>query len=303
MSRGNIQLLIVTVIWGINSIAVKDALGSFLPLQFNVVRLGLAAVLLLAVMTVTGKFELPSRRDWPMVMLAGFLGNTLYQFMYIKGIAMSSASNTSFVLATMPATTAVLSHLMGRQRMVLRMWAGVLLTVAGVAMIVLGSGGAPRLASGTPAGDLTTLGGTVGWCLCTIFAGDLTKRMSPTAYTAWTMVAGAVLMVPLSMGELAGGKWSGIPAASWLELVFSASFALVLSYILWNTGVKESGPASTAVFGNLAPVWTGFFGWLFLHEGWSRAKLLGAAVILCGVSLVRFGQSTPLAESRAEHAD
>ena len=288
MSRGNLELLLVSFIWGINGIAVKDALSGFLPLQFNVIRLGLAAVFLLGVLRASGKFEVPSRKDWPTIILAGFLGNTLYQYLFIKGIAMSSASNTSFVLATMPATTAVLSHFTGKQRMTAKMWGGVLLTTAGVGLIVAGgSGGLAGLKSGTLAGDLTTLSGTIGWCLCTIFAVDLTKRMSPTAFTAWTMVTGAALMIPLSIGELARADWSAASALNWTELVLSAALANCFSYILWNKGVKSSGPASTAVFSNLNPVWTGLFAWLILHERWTGLKFLGAAVILAGVTLVR----------------
>ena len=193
----------MSVIWGINGIAVKDALTGFSPLQFNVIRLSLAAALLLLALRASGKFEVPSRADWPKIILAGFLGNTLYQYLFIKGIALSSASNTSFVLATMPATTALLSHFTGRQKMTSQMWGGVGLTMVGVGLIVAGgSGGLAGLGGGSLAGDLTTLSGTIGWCVCTIMASDLTKRMSPMAFTAWTMSVGAVLMIPLSIGEI-----------------------------------------------------------------------------------------------------
>lgn len=63
--RGNLELLFVSFIWGINSIAVKDALGSFLPLQFNAVRLLVSAGLLLAILSRRAKLELPARKDWP----------------------------------------------------------------------------------------------------------------------------------------------------------------------------------------------------------------------------------------------
>ena len=296
--RANAELLFVSVVWGINAIAVKDALTGFLPLQFNVIRLSLAAVLLLVVLRAGGKFEVPSRGDWPAIVLAGFLGNTFYQYMFIKGIALSTASNTSFVLATMPATTALLSHFLGRQKLTARMWVGVLLTVAGVGAIVVGSNGGlaglvgRSLHGGTLAGDLMTLSGTVGWCLCTIYAADLTKRMSPTAFTAWTMVAGALLLVPLSVGDLVKADWAAATPRNWAELVLSGSIANGLCYVLWNRGVKHSGPASTAVFSNLNPVWTGVFAYLILHETWKWQKLLGAAVVLAGVSLVRFGQGS-----------
>lgn len=288
VSRGDIEMLLVTVIWGINQIAVKDALGYFLPLQFNVIRLGLAALLLLLTMRLRGQWEVPSRSDWPKIVFAGFLGNTLYQYLFIVGISKSTATNTSFVIATMPVTTALLSHLMGRQKMNTRMWTGVFLASVGVASVIGSAGQGPS--GGTLVGDLTTLAGTTGWCLCTIFAGDFTDRMSPASYTTWTMVAGAILLVPFSVGELARSSWDTIPLKSWFELAFSASFALVLCYILWNKGVMESGPAKTAIFNNLTPVWTALFGWMLMGDRWTWIKAIGALVALVGVYLVRLGQ-------------
>lgn len=298
MSRGDLEMILVTLIWGINAILVKDALGSFLPMQFNAIRLNLASLLLIGVMAVSGKMERPSRKDWPLVILAGFLGNTVYQVMFIKGIAMSTASNTSFVLATTPATTAVMSHLFGKQRMTRRMWTGVIMAVAGVLVITLsGQGqGASGLSPAT-AGDLITFMGTIAWCLHTIIASDMVKRMSPLAFTTWTMVPGALLLIPFSLRELGAGNWE-ISALNWFELVFSGSVAIVFSYILWNKGVKESGPAKTAVYQNLTPVWTGVFAWLLLREPWPPVKFLGALVILTGVSLVRLSKPEPVEAAR-----
>lgn len=171
------------------------------------------------------------------------------------------------------------------------MWSGVLLTLAGVTVMILASDGRLSLGSRTLTGDLTTLSGTVGFCLCTIFASDLTRRMSPLSYTTWTMVSGALLLLPLAAGELLTADWSAATALNWFELLFSASFALVLGYILWNTGVKESGPASTAVFGNLSPVWTAVFATVILGESWGAMRITGAAAVLAGVLLVRLGQA------------
>lgn len=301
MSRGNVELLIVTIIWAINSIAVKDALGEFLPLQFNVVRLGLSTIVLFLVMQLSGGIRWPSRKDWPRVLMAGFLGNTFYQYMFIKGISMSTASNTSFVLATMPATTAALSHFLGKQKLSARMWFGVFLTLIGAGLIITGgaaSGSAGSLSksvfsNGTSLGDLITLTGTAGWCVYTIMSLDLMKTLDPIGATAWTMFAGVVFLIPLSLAELGTGNWSHISFKAWSEMVFSAVFAIALSYIIWNRGVKDSGPARTAIFQNLTPIWTGVFGWLLLHETWNLTRFAGAAVILTGVSLVRFGAGAP----------
>lgn len=293
MLSGSCGLVLVTLIWGINSIAVKDALSNFLPLQFNLIRLTVATAILFAVLALSGPIRLPQRKDWALLVLAGFLGNTFYQYMFIRGLSLSTAGNTSFVLATMPATTALLSHFTGRQQMTARMWVGVALTVLGVSVIAASGPGASGLSSGPLAGDIVTLTGTLGWCLCTIIASDLMGRMSPLEFTAWTMLPGAVLMIPLAWREMVLGPWSRITTLNWAELLFSASFALVFSYIIWNKAIKDSGPAKTAVFGNLTPVWTGIFSYLLLGERWSLARVMGAVAILAGVTLVRSGHLLP----------
>lgn len=286
MSRSDLEMTLATFIWGLNAILVKDALGSFLPMQFNVVRLNFCSLLLIGILAFGGKMELPRGKDWPRVIWAGFLGNTIYQVAFIKGIALSSAGNTAFVLATMPATAAVMSHLMKTERLTGKMWAGVVIAFAGVMIITLaGQGGGEGLSPAT-LGDLITFTGTIAWCFHSIIAADVVKRLSPLAFTTWTMVPGALLLIPFSLRELGPGNWA-IGSRSWLELFFSGSVAIVLCYILWNRAVKESGPARTAVFHNLTPVWAGLFSWLFLGEPWTLVRFLGALAILGGVCLVR----------------
>jgi drug/metabolite transporter (DMT)-like permease len=290
LTKNDFELLLVTFIWAVNGIAVKDAVSKFLPLQFNVIRLGVAAATLFMIMIATGQFRVPSKKDWPLILLAGVLGNTFYQYLFIKGISMSTASNTSFVLATMPATTAVLSHFMGKQKLTRRMWLGVLLTLVGVTFIILGGsngGTSTGIVMDTMVGDLITLSGTAGWCLYTVLSADLVDRLDPIGATTWTMFAGVIFLMPLAWPELRSSTWSNIGILAWGELLFSAVFALAVSYILCNRGVKESGPAKTAVFGNLPPVWTGILGWLFLKEQWTVVKFIGAGIILLGVSMVR----------------
>ncbi len=293
MRRGDLEMFLVTFIWGINHIVVKNALDAFLPLQFNVIRLNFAGLLLFVVMVASRKLEWPSKKDWPRLIVAGFLGNTLYQVMFIKGIAMSTAANTSFVLATMPATTAVMSHFLGKQRMTRKMWLGVIMAVVGILVITLSSQ-EHGLDSFSPAttGDLITFVGTLAWCSHTIIAADLVTRISPLAFTTWTMIPGALLLVPFSVTELGAGNWNQ-DIAAWSELLFSGSIAIVFGYILWNKGVKESGPTKTAIFQNLSPIWTGIFGWFFLKEPWSLVKFFGAAIILAGVLLVRLSDLVP----------
>jgi drug/metabolite transporter (DMT)-like permease len=222
----------------------------------------------------------------------GFLGNTVYQIGFIKGLALSSAGNVSFVLATMPATTALLSHLLKVESLPWRAWAGLGVTLGGALLIVAsGSGGALSLGGATARGDLMVLAGTLGWCLYTIYSRRVIGRYTPLRLTAWTMVLGTIPLIVFALPEILAQDWTRPAAIHWASLAGSAMLALVFGYVVWNWGLSRIGTARTAIYGNIAPLWTGFFGWLLLGEVWAPARVAGAALILAGVAVVRGAKS------------
>lgn len=287
LSPVDLALLTVTVIWGFNNIAVKRALGSFLPLAFNALRFGIATILIFLLLRLSEKRIAVPRADLGVLLLAGFLGNTLYQVGFIKGLSLSSAGNVSFVLATMPATTALLAHLLGIDRLPWQGWAGILVTLGGAMVIVASAGGTFSLGGETVLGDMIVLGGTVGWAMYTILSRRLTGRYTPLQLASWTMGLGLLTLIPVCVPELLAQDWARPDRLDWLSLAGSAVFALVFSYVVWNWGLRQLGTARTAIYGNITPLWTGLFGWLLLDETWPPARILGGALILAGVAIVR----------------
>jgi drug/metabolite transporter (DMT)-like permease len=295
----DLALVGVTLVWGINNVALKRALTQFLPLSFNALRFVIATTLVFALLYMTERrIEVP-RGAMRELLVAGLLGNALYQVGFIKGLSLSTAGNVSFVLATMPATTALVGHLLGAELLPWRGWLGFGVTLAGCVLIILSGGGKLSFGGETMRGDLIVLGATLGWVFYTILSKRLLTRYSPLALTAWTMGLGTVGLVLLSVPDLLRQDWSRPDSVSWLALVGSASLALVFGYVAWNWGLRQIGTARTAIYGNLSPLWTGFFGWLLLGETWAPSRALGAAMILAGVATVR---SAGRLRSRAERA-
>jgi drug/metabolite transporter (DMT)-like permease len=288
LSGVDAALLAVTLIWGLNNVAVKDALQQFSPLSFNAIRFTCASLMAMGLLIATERRVAVPRSDLALLIGIGFLGNTIYQIGFIKGLALSSAGNVSFVLATMPATTALLSYLLRVEFLPWRAWAGLGTTLAGALLIIAsGGGGSLSLGGATARGDLMVLAGTLGWCLYTIYSRRLLDRYTPLRLTAWTMVLGTVPLVLISLPELAAQDWSAPTAVNWLSLVGSAALAIVFGYVAWNWGLSRIGTARTAVYGNITPLWTGLFGWLLLGETWAPARVAGGALILLGVAMVR----------------
>ena len=91
--------------------------------------------------------------------------------------------------------------------------------------------------------------------------------------------------------------WPKVRAVDWLEvsgltlglLIYSALFALCVSYTIWYVAVRRIGSARTSAYSNLIPVVAMASAVLFLGEPMEVRKVLGAAAVLAGVAFTRAG--------------
>jgi len=75
-----------------------------------------------------------------------------------------------------------------------------------------------------------------------------------------------------------------------VKLVYSAIFALCVSYTIWYAAVRRIGSARTAVYSNLLPIIAMATAFVWLHEPIGLATALGAAAVLAGVAIARMGR-------------
>lgn len=278
-------LSMMVVVWGVNFAIVKHALGRFDPLAFNALRFALASVLVFLVLRARGELGLPERRDLPRVIALGLLGNVIYQMCFILGLDRTRAGHAAVILALTPILTAFLSMLTGHERPGPRTWGGATLSIAGIALV---SGAAIRL-EGREAliGDAILVTACVAWAVYTVGARPIVRRYGSVRTTAWTLWIGAVGLVALGTPGMMGQDWGALDAGAWGGLVFSATFAITLAYLIWYRGVERIGNTRTAIFSNLTPVVALAASALMLQEAPSALALVGAALTLGGVMIVR----------------
>lgn len=279
-------LALMVTLWGVNFIVIKAALPVFnSPLSYNAVRFTLATLAIAGVAAVAG-----TRRP-PTVFLGrlafmGVIGNTAYQLAFIEGVAHTRAGNAALIMAAIPVETAVMSHLLGHERLRGRDGAGLLVATAGIATIVLGSGKALGF-GGTVAGDLLTFLSTILWSWYTVGTKPLADALGPIAATAWTMALGGLALVAICLPSALAQDWGAVTPAAWGAVVYSALGALVVAYLIWYRGVSRLGPARTALYSNFTPVVALLAAWPLLGETPTLWQLLGAGGIFGGIYLTR----------------
>lgn len=276
----------MVLVWGVNFAVVKQALAEFDPLAFNAIRFVVASGFVYLVLRWQGETAGPARADLPRVVALGLAGNVLYQIAFILGLDRTLAGYASLMLATTPIFTALFSSLAGHERPGPRTWFGAALSFVGVGLV---SGGAALLEDrrGTVVGNLILVGAAVVWAVYTVGARPIVRRYGSVRTTAWTLWVGTVGLLLVGAPSLAAQRWSRVSPGAWGGLLFSACFAIGLAYLIWYRGVERIGNTRTAIFSNLTPLVALAVGAVWLGERPGTTSLLGAALVLGGVMLVR----------------
>jgi drug/metabolite transporter (DMT)-like permease len=285
LSLSDLALVLVVIIWGTNYTVVKEALGSFPPLAFMALRFGLAAVAMAVVLhTREGWKPLPRATLLKLVGL-GLVGNTLYQFCFIMGLAHTTAANSGMLAAGTPVLTALLGAAFGVDRLSRPLAMGLALAVPGMLLIVSARG--PDLDASTRLGDFLILGASLCWALYTVGIRSLGAELSALRITALTMLTGAPGVVLMGLPSVMSLELGSIGPGAWFGVVYSALIPLVLAYVVWSRSVQAVGSSRTGIYNSGTPVVAATTAWLVRGEQPTWMQILGAALVISGVLLSR----------------
>ena len=282
---GDLGMLVVAVIWGLNFSITKGAFDRFPPLAFTGVRFAIASLLLLPLVR---RLEGPQRLDRSAVLrlvVLGVVGNTLYQLAFISGLARTTASNSALILASMPSIVALVAAGLGLETVRPRVLFGVLVASFGVVVVIAARG--EGFGGGSLAGDLLSLAAVLCWAGYTLGLRRMPEGVSPLRVTAITTVAGAPGLVAAGLPEMLAMDWGAVGAPGWAALGYATFFSLVLAYLLWNRSVQAVGASRTVVYMCLTPLIAVAGAAVMLGETIRPLQVAGAALILGGVVLTR----------------
>lgn len=283
-------MLLVVLIWGVNFSLIKISLREIPPMPFNGIRLLMASAVLVVWLLIKEGNLWVKKEHLLKIILLSISGYTIYQYLFILGIHLTSASNTAVLFGLAPIAMALFSVVLNREAVKPIAWIGILLGFVGVYITVAGKAGGYRFSFETLKGDFLILTAVLIWSHYSVSAKPLLKFYSPLKFTTLTMTIGSVLFFPFTIGELKRLPYSAISFEAWFFLVFSGVMALSVSLIIWFYSVRKVGNTQTAIYGNLPPVLAVVFAWLILSESIALSLIAGAAVIFLGIVFTRKGR-------------
>ncbi len=169
-----------------------------------------------------------------------------------------------------------------------RQWAGILLSFAGIVVLVLAAGGA---GGGSLTGNLLVLAASVSAAVYSILARRLLVSRSALFVTAWQNLFGALFMAPLALVEalVVGVRRPTAEAAG--SVLFLTLMCSIVAYLLLNYAFRFLPANRVSVFINLTPIVAVASAFVLLGERLTLAQAAAAVVVVAGVWLTNSGRS------------
>lgn len=270
-------LCLIYLIWGMNWVVMKTANTFFPPITFVAYRFLFGALVLLSVWFWL-HLPLPKKKYWPWIFLTGILQMGLNNIAAQTSMLTLGAGMVSVLNYSMPVFAAVMAHFLLGERLTWRKGAGIVLAIAGMAVLMDVHAG----------GDVTAicigLLSAVFWGLASIFVKLKLADVNPISLTTWQMVCASLsLLVYTAIVPQGEVVWN---TESVLCLIYNGVLASALAFFLWSWILQhiEVSKASVAVLA--VPVVGVVGGILCLGEPMTLHIFFGMIMIMAGIYIV-----------------
>jgi drug/metabolite transporter (DMT)-like permease len=278
------MLLSLSVLWGGSFFFTGVALSSLPPFTLVVLRVGIAALILNAVVPLMGLRMPREARAWAAFLGMGLLNNAVPFCLIVWGQTHIASGLAAILNATTPLFTVVAAHVFtSDERMTGNRLAGVLIGLVGVALMV-----GPAVLAGLGV-DLLAQVAVLGAALSYAFAGIFGRRFRrmgiPSLATATGQVtASAFMLLPIAL--VADRPWTlPLPGASVWGAVFGiAALSTALAYVLYFRILATAGATNLLLVTFLIPVSAILLGAVVLGEHLDAQHFVGMALIGCGLA-------------------
>ena len=279
-----VALLLVTAIWGVTFVQVKDAVEIYPLFAFLSVRFAIASVTLAPF--TAGRFRGYDRRG----LVAGLgLGGLLAlgYALQTAGLARTTVSSTGFITGLCVVLTPITAYLLFRDHIPGAVWVGVALSTLGLATLF-------GIAAGSTAGDVLVLGGALAYALQIVLLERFAPDYDPVAFTLVEMLAACIgfTAIALARGDLSVPHGSTV----WGALLVTGVFASAFAFLVQTWAQRRLSATRTALVFAAEPVFAGLFGFALAGDRLGAAGWAGCALILGGIVVSEPAAASALAK-------
>ena len=299
----HLALVAVQIIFGTWPIVGKVALRALPSTGLVAFRVAGAADAFLLLLRLTGRLTIPRRGDLARLALYSLLGVVLNQFLFVKGLALSTVANATLLGTAIPVFALLISTLLGYEKLSARTALGMLIAAAGVAYLV--DPFSTDFSGDKTLGNILLVANTLAYGAYIAISQDVFRRYGALTAMAWVFAFGCVAAIPIGGYQLSKIPLQNLGWTLWLAIAYIILVPTVGAYYLNAWALERVAPSTVAVYIYLQPLIAFALAPLVLgaDEQWGKRNLIAAILIFAGVAVVTVRTRSRVMEEVSEHPD
>jgi len=281
--RPHLALLGVQIFFGSLPVIAKVVLHVIPPFGLVAFRVGITALAFAFIQAVRRRFWLRDKSDYPRLALLSLFGVTFNQLLFIWGLSLTKASNTSLLAAAIPVFTLIVSYLLGFERLRAIKIIGIAIACLGIAILI-----DPRNASfssDSTLGDLLIVANSLSYGIYVASSKEVITRNGAFRSMMWVFIFASIICVPVGGIAMASVDFPSIDASIWGLIIYIALGATASPYLLNAWALARVNPSTVAVYVYLQPLIGFILAVIFLGEMMDARFVIAAAMVFTGVFL------------------
>ncbi|MCJ1698900.1 EamA family transporter [Rathayibacter festucae] len=281
--RHSLLALLVVLLWGLNFVVIDVGLADVPPLLFLAMRFTVVAV---PTVFLVPRPQAPLRT---VATIGAFMSLGQFALLYLALALGMPAGLASLVVQAQIVLTVLIAAVLLKERPTRRQSIGLVVGVAGLVIVALSHGAvAPWLPF------VVCLGGALSWAIGNVLTRRA-KGASGLSLVVWSALVVPIPALLLSLlvdgGPAIAEAIQGLSLAAVLSTLYTAVFASLIGYGIWNSLLARYPAASVVPFTLLVPVVGVLSAWVLLGEVPSVGVLIGGAVMVAGLAVATIRRS------------
>ena len=299
----HLALVAVQIIFGTWPIVGKIALRTLPSTGLVAFRVAGAAAAFLLLLRLKGKLTTPRRGDIARLAVYSLLGVVLNQFLFLKGLELSTVVNATIIGTAIPVFTLLVGALLGFEKLSARAAVGTAIAAAGVVYLV--DPLRADFSGGKALGNLLLVGNSFVYGAYIAVSKDVFRRYGALTAMTWVFAFGCIATVPVGGYHLSQVPVQNLGWVTWLSVAYIILVPTVGAYYLNAWALERVAPSTVAVYIYLQPLIAFALAPLVLgaDEQWGPRTWVAAALIFAGVAVVTLRSRSRVMQEVSEHPD
>jgi drug/metabolite transporter (DMT)-like permease len=267
---------VLSVLWGGSFFFNGLALKGFPPLTLVLLRVTVAALILLPLLRAY-RIDFPAGLSgWAPFFGVALFNNVLPFSLIVVGQTFITSGLASILNATTPLFTVIVMAVSGEEKASPQRIAGVTIGLIGVIIL---RGGVDLDLAGQGTGIALCLAAALSYGVAAFLARRHLAKSPPLATATFQLMASSAMMAVIA--GIVDRPWQlPLPGpATWLAVIGLATLSTALAYIVFFQILRRSGASNVMLVTLLIPLTAILLGALVLGENISAREILGALVI------------------------